>query len=101
MFVQAILRAAQIRADEPATICENRVRRWRESADRTARLAAALSALGARDGDRIAILGVNSDHYPEAMHATWWLGGVTVPMNKRWAIAQPLHTAPQAGFPTT
>src|SRR3546814_3466229 len=68
MFVQAILRAAQIRADEPATICENRVRRWRESADRTARLAAALSALGARDGDRIAILGVNSDHYLEAMH---------------------------------
>ncbi|HEX2814580.1 MAG TPA: AMP-binding protein [Sphingopyxis sp.] len=98
MFVQAILRAAQIRADEPATICENRVRRWRESADRTARLAAALSALGARDGDRIAILGVNSDHYLEAMHATWWLGGVTVPMNTRWAIAEHLYSARDAGF---
>src|SRR3546814_14832366 len=98
MFVQAILRAAQIRADEPATICENRVRRWRESADRTARLAAALSALGARDGDRIAILGVNSDHYLEAIHAHWWLGGVTVPINTRRELAEHLHSPRDARF---
>src|SRR3546814_9897459 len=74
MFVQAILRAAQLRGDEAATICDGRTRSWSESADRTARLAAALVGLGARAGDRIAILGLNSDHYLEAMHATWWLG---------------------------
>src|SRR3546814_3492466 len=90
MFVQAILRAAQLRGDEAATICDGRTRSWSESADRTARLAAALVGLGARAGDRVAILGLNSDHYLEAMHATWWLGAITVPMNTRWAIAEHL-----------
>lgn len=98
MFVQAILRAAQIRGDEAATICEDRVRNWTQSTDRTARLAGALAGLGAGRGDRIAILGVNSDHYLEAMHATWWLGGVTVPMNTRWALAEHLYSARDAGF---
>src|SRR3546814_3467270 len=32
------------------------------------------------------------------MHATWWLGGVTVPMNTRWAIAEHLYSARDAGF---
>src|SRR3546814_15984581 len=59
---------------------------------------AALVGLGARAGDRVAILGLNSDHYLEAMHATWWLGGVTVPMNTRWAIAEHLYSARDAGF---
>src|SRR3546814_14082911 len=100
MFVQAILRAAQIRADEPATICENRVRRWRDSAARTARLAAALSALGARDGDRIAILCVNPDHYLEAMPATWWLGWVTVPTNTHRSNPEPPSRARTTASPT-
>ena len=98
MFVQAILRAAQLRGDEAATICDGRTRSWSESADRTARLAAALVGLGARAGDRIAILGLNSDYYLEAMHATWWLGAITVPMNTRWAIAEHLYSARDAGF---
>lgn len=98
MFVQAIERAAQIRGDEAATICDGRTRTWRESRDRTARLATALKALGAAAGDRIAILGVNSDFYLEAMHATWWLGAVTVPMNTRWAVAEHLYSATDAGF---
>src|SRR3546814_20347075 len=98
MFVQAILRAAQLRGDEAATICDGRTRSWSESADRTARLAAALVALGARAGDRIAILGLNSDPYLEAMHATWWLDAITVPMNTTWAIAEHLFTARDPGF---
>src|SRR3546814_8561455 len=59
---------------------------------------AALVGLGARAGDRVAILGLNSDHYLEAMHATWWLGAITVPMNTRWAIAEHLYSARDAGF---
>src|SRR3546814_13058910 len=98
MFVQAILRAAQLRGDEAATICDGRTRSWSESADRTARLAAALVGLGARAGDRIAILGLNSDHYLEAMHATWWLGAITVPMITGLAIANNLSRARDAGF---
>src|SRR3546814_12279330 len=57
MFVQAILRAAQFRGDEAATICDGLTRSWSESADRPARLAAALAGLGARAGDRVAQIG--------------------------------------------
>src|SRR3546814_21122249 len=32
------------------------------------------------------------------MHATWWLGAITVPMNTRWAIAEHLYSARDAGF---
>jgi acyl-CoA synthetase (AMP-forming)/AMP-acid ligase II len=98
MFVQAVERAVQIRGDAPATICSGRVRTWRESADRSARLAAALVALGAAPADRIGILALNSDRYLEAMHATWWCTAVTVPMNTRWAVAEHIFSADDAGF---
>lgn len=98
MFVQAVERAVQIRGDAPATIYSGRVQTWRESADRSARLAAALVALGAKPGDRIGILALNSDRYLEAMHATWWCTAVTVPMNTRWAVAEHIFSADDAGF---
>ena len=91
-------RCLWVAGDETATICGERVRSWSASVDRTARLAGALAGLGMGRGDRIAILGVNSDHYLEAMHATWWIGGVTVPMNTRWALAEHLYSARDAGF---
>lgn len=98
MFVQAILRAAQTRGAAVATICGERRRTWAQSAERTARLASALRSLGCRTGDRIGILGLNSDRYLEAMHATWWIGAVTVPMNTRWAVAEHVYSADDAGF---
>src|SRR3546814_7828900 len=38
MFVQAILRAAQLRGDEAATICDGRTRRWSRSEEHTSEL---------------------------------------------------------------
>jgi len=96
MFIEAIRRAAQIRGHQPATICAGRTRSWSESMDRTARLAQALRMLGVQPNDRIGILGVNSDRYLEAMHATWWAGAVTVPMNSRWALAEHLYSVDDA-----
>lgn len=96
MFVQSINRAAQICSNHPATICEDRIRSWRESRDRSARLAEALRTMGIRPGDRIGILGVNSDYYLEVMHATWWCGAVTVPMNTRWAVAEHIYNIDDA-----
>jgi long-chain acyl-CoA synthetase len=92
MFIEAIKRAAQIRGDQPATICAGRTRTWAESMDRTARLAHALRMFGIQPNDRIGILGLNSDRYLEAMHATWWSGAVTVPMNSRWALSEHLYS---------
>src|SRR3546814_16694804 len=78
MFVQAILRAAQLQGDEAATICDGRTRSWSESADRTERLAAALFGLGARPRDRLADLGLNSAHSLVAMKATGWFDRMVV-----------------------
>src|SRR3546814_14937148 len=66
MFVQAILRAAQLRGDEAATICDGRTRSWSQSADLTARLAAAPVGLRPRARARPPLRGLNSHHYPDA-----------------------------------
>ncbi|MFI6284189.1 long-chain-fatty-acid--CoA ligase [Streptomyces sp. NPDC051018] len=52
------------------------------------RLAGALRALGVDDGDRVAVLARNSDRYHESVLATWWAGGVVVPLNTRWSAAE-------------
>ena len=62
-----------------------RRRNWREIGDRVARLAAAIRALGAKDGDRVAVLSLNSDRYLELYLAAGWAGAVIVPLNIRWS----------------
>lgn len=100
MFIDAILRAAQTRGNAAATICEGRSISWRDSVARTARLAGGLTALGTYPKDTVGILGQNSDRYLEAMHATWWSGGVTVPLNSRFAIAEHLSIIDDARIRT-
>jgi long-chain acyl-CoA synthetase len=73
-----------------ATIFENRRRTYAEIIDRVARFAAGLVALGAKPGDRIAILALNSDAYYEAYYAILWAGCLAVPCNTRWAAAEHL-----------
>jgi long-chain acyl-CoA synthetase len=71
-----------------ATVFENRTRTYAEVIDRVARLAAGLNAMGAKPGERIALLGLNSDAYFEAYYAILWAGCVAVPCNTRWAPAE-------------
>jgi long-chain acyl-CoA synthetase len=73
-----------------ATIFEDRRRTYAEVLDRVARFAAGLVAMGAKPGDRIAILALNSDSYFEAYYAILWAGGLAVPCNTRWAAAEHL-----------
>src|SRR5439155_9254762 len=51
-------------------------------------LAGALQDLGIEDGERAAILSLNSDRYHEFLGATLWAGGVVVPVNLRWSIPE-------------
>ncbi|GAA2374199.1 long-chain fatty acid--CoA ligase [Nonomuraea africana] len=83
-LTQGLHRAVQLTPDLPATICGDRVRTWRESADRVARLAGALRELGVTKGDRVAMLSLNSDRYHEYLLAVWWVGGAVNPVNIRW-----------------
>jgi long-chain acyl-CoA synthetase len=73
-----------------ATIFEDRRRTYAEVLERVARFAGGLAALGAKPGDRIAILALNSDAYFEAYYAIFWAGCLAVPCNTRWAAAEHL-----------
>ncbi|MFV0645468.1 MAG: acyl-CoA synthetase [Sphingomonadaceae bacterium] len=82
---QSVRRAAAIRPNITAIIDGDRQRCWAETADRIARIAASLSGLGVRPGDRIAILANNGAGYYETLFASFWIGAVAVPLNTRLA----------------
>ena len=68
-----------------------------ELAERASRLAAALRALGARDGGRVAVLALNSDPFAELLPAVAWAGGVVVPLSVRWGPAEIRHALADCG----
>lgn len=89
MYVtQGLHRAVQQTPELPATIFQGRVRTWAESADRVARLAGALRALGVGRGGRVAMLALNSDRYHEYLFAVPWADAVLNPVNIRWSPAE-------------
>ncbi len=82
-------RAMTIAGEEIATIDGARARTWNECGARVARLAGALRVeLGLAEGDRAAILALNSDRYFEFSHAMPWAGCVFVPINTRLAAPE-------------
>lgn len=85
-LTQALHRAAQQTPDLPATVFGDRVRTWAESANRAARLAAALKGLEVRAGDRVALLAQNCDAYHDFLFAVPWADAVAVPVNTRWSV---------------
>jgi len=84
-LTQSLHKGLRERPEVLATVCGERRRTYRELHARVARLAAGLRAQGLRPGERVGVLGVNSDHYLEAIYAVLWAGGVINPVNSRWA----------------
>lgn len=84
-ITSGLRRAQQINADGIATIFRDRRHDYRTFCDRVARLAGALTELGASRGDRIAALSLNSDRYLEFFFACWTAGAIAVPINTRWS----------------
>src|SRR5437899_4904315 len=84
-LTQGLHRALQREPDRPATIFGPRTRTYAEHGDRVARLAGALRSLGVSDGERVAILSLNSDRYLELLFAVPWANGVLNPVNIRWS----------------
>ena len=87
-LTQSLHRSVQQNPDRPATIYRDRIRSVAESADRIARLAGALAAVGVQRGDRAGILALNSDRYLEYFHAVPWMGAAVNPVNIRWSPAE-------------
>src|SRR5437762_8190881 len=82
---QLLKRAVQCNAQRVATISGARKRTWKDVGARVPRMAAALRALGVRDGAFVAILAMNSDRYLELFFAVPWAGGALAPLNIRWS----------------
>jgi long-chain acyl-CoA synthetase len=82
-ITQPVRTAVQQRPDEVAVIFEERRQSWASFADRVARLAGALAAMGIGPGDRVAILAENSDRYLECFYGVPWAGAILVPVNTR------------------
>ncbi|MBU4611000.1 long-chain-fatty-acid--CoA ligase [Achromobacter sp. GG226] len=87
-LTQSIHRAVQQGPDRLATVCGTRRQTYRELAARAARLAGALRALGVAEGDRVALMAVNSAEYAEFIVGTWWAGAVANPVNNRWSAPE-------------
>ena len=87
-LMNTVERAATIRGREIATRMSGRSHSWSEFRDRVARLAGGIVELGMQDGDRIAMLALNSDRYLEYFFAVPWAGGVFVPVNTRLAAPE-------------
>ena len=87
-LTQGLRRAVQIKPHGIATHFAGRQRTWQQSLERISRVGGALSALGVRPGDRVAILALNSDRYFELMYAIPWIGAAMVPLNTRLAAPE-------------
>jgi long-chain acyl-CoA synthetase len=83
--------------DAPAIIDGNVRMNWREYDLETRNLAAGLVALGAKPGDRIAILALNGYRYAAFYHGVIRMGGVMVPLNTRSAPAEHVYTLNDSG----
>jgi long-chain acyl-CoA synthetase len=87
-LTQGIHRSARINPHAVACIDGARRRTWAQVADDIARFAALLRELGVGPGDRVAVLAANSDHYFDSYFATFWAGGVIVPLNTRLTVPE-------------
>ncbi|QIL71332.1 long-chain-fatty-acid--CoA ligase [Diaphorobacter sp. HDW4B] len=96
-LTQALHRAIQQKPNHMASRFAGRQRTFVEFGDRVARLAGALQKLGMQEGDRVAILALNSDCYLEYLMAVPWGGGVLNPCNTRWSAAEILYALNDSG----
>ncbi|MRH86873.1 long-chain-fatty-acid--CoA ligase [Nocardia sp. SYP-A9097] len=96
-LTQGLHRAAQQTPDAAMTIFGDRTRTFREGRDRIARLAGALRELGVGDGDRVGMLGLNSDRYHEYLLAVPWANAVLNPVNIRWSPAEIAYSLRDSG----
>ncbi|MEV8372149.1 long-chain fatty acid--CoA ligase [Kribbella sp. NPDC056861] len=91
-LTQGLHRALQQTPDALMTVCGERRQTVRQVADRVARLAGALRGLGVADGDRVAMLSLNSDRYHEYLLAVPWANAVLNPVNVRWSPAEIVYS---------
>ncbi|BBB30487.1 acyl-CoA synthetase [Neptunomonas japonica] len=96
-LTQTIRRSAQVSPNKTATVFAKREQTFSQLVERVARLAGALRKAGVKEGDRVAILALNSDRYFEYYFAVPWVGAVLVPLNIRWSVAENVYSLEDSG----
>lgn len=96
-LTQALHRAIQQHPNRAAVIFGDRQCTYAQFGQRVAKLAGALQALGMQEGDRVAMLALNSDRYLEYQMAVPWGGGVLNPCNIRWSAAEIAYSLTDSG----
>ena len=87
-FALPLDRALATASSSCAVVCQDRRRTYAELGTRCRRLAGALRALGLTPGDRVGVIGLNSDRYLELYLGVPAAGFVLVPVNSRLAPAE-------------
>ncbi|MCY1497546.1 Long-chain-fatty-acid--CoA ligase [compost metagenome] len=87
-FTQPLHRNLQRAPERLMTIHGDRSRSLQQFVERVARLAGALRELGVKRGDRVAMLGLNSDRYLEYCFAVPWADAVLNLCNTRWSVEE-------------
>ncbi|TKB50396.1 long-chain-fatty-acid--CoA ligase [Ferrimonas sediminicola] len=96
-LTQMIKRNAALYPDNTATLCGGRHHSWTELRERVAKAASLLRQCGVGEGDRVAVLSLNSDRYYEQFFAVPWAGAVLVPLNIRWSVKESLYALKDSG----
>lgn len=84
-MASALNRALLVAPEREAVVCEDRRYSYAELGERCRRLAGALDAMGLQRGDRVAVVGLNSERYLELYLTIPSAGYVLVPLNRRLA----------------
>ncbi len=90
-------RGARLNSNGIATEFLGRQRLWSELLDRVAKLGSGLAQYQLGAGERVALLGLNSDNYFESTFAIPWAGYCVVPLNTRWAVAENSYALKDSG----
>jgi len=83
-FATAFELIADTIPDDPALICGDVTRAWRELDDRAARIAGLLNAHGLEPDAKVGIYLHNSNEYSEAHHGVFKMGGCPINVNYRY-----------------
>lgn len=81
-------RIAHFRPDLTAVVYEDAPTTYGQFLHDVKAMASRFRSQGVKEGDRIVYLGMNSESFLTTMFATWWLGGVFMPLNFRLAPSE-------------
>lgn len=96
-FTHLLQQNIQQRPQQEATRCLGQSQSYAALGERVARLAGGLQAQGMQQGDRVAMLSLNSPAYLEYLFAVPWGGGVLNPVNIRWSAAEIAYSLEDSG----